>query len=154
MQFDAIFDSALFMRSENEGATGCLYMKKDNGLALEEHERFIGWQRETVVRSAGDRPVRVHRLVTGDAQGSTGGDQKPKPAAKQPTLPERARVVLADLTLGGQQSATYDQWVAELAKYSQGATVKDRRDVAVRAIRAVLNAGHARIEDNNTARLL
>ena len=69
LHFDAIFDATVFVRSE-DGATGTLYVKKDNGLALEEEERSTHWQRETITALVGDRAVRVHRLVAGTAMQS------------------------------------------------------------------------------------
>lgn len=66
LHFDAIFDTALFVRSD-DGAAGSLYVKKDNGLALEEHERFTHWRRDTLSALVGDRTVRVHRLEHGEA---------------------------------------------------------------------------------------
>ena len=69
LHFDAIFDATVFVRSE-DGAAGTLYVKKDNGLALEEEERSTHWQRETLTALVGERVVRVHRLVAGTARGS------------------------------------------------------------------------------------
>jgi hypothetical protein len=71
LHFDAIFDTSIFVRSES-GAGGSLYVKKDNTLALDEHERFTHWKAETLTAKRGDREVKVHRLVAGTAPKSAG----------------------------------------------------------------------------------
>jgi hypothetical protein len=68
LQFDAIFDMSIFVRSE-DGAHGELYVKKDNDLALEENERHVPWSRETIEAKLGERVLKVHRLVAGKAGG-------------------------------------------------------------------------------------
>ena len=62
LHFDAIFDTALFMRSENLGANGALYVKKTNALVVEERERFIPWTAETCSTEIDGRTIKVHRL--------------------------------------------------------------------------------------------
>lgn len=64
LHFDAIFDTTLFMRSENLGENGVLYVKKSNALIVEERERFIPWAAETCTAEVEGRSVRVHRLVS------------------------------------------------------------------------------------------
>jgi hypothetical protein len=77
LHFDAIFDSVLIVRSENGGSAGSLYLKKDNALALDEHERFTHWKAESVHATLGERQVRVHRL-------SAGGPPKVLPKGAKP----------------------------------------------------------------------
>lgn len=151
LHFDAIFDSSLFMQSSDDGATGLLYVKKSNALALEEPEKRIPWKRETVLRAAGDRQVKVHRLVAGEALQSA---QKPVVGrVRPPTLVDRAMTVLVDMTFAGQP-AKYDTWIAEVARYSGAENDKARRADAGRAVKRALAAGRARIEDGGRVQAL
>jgi hypothetical protein len=160
MQFDAIFDASIFMRSEDEGASGCMYVKKSNGLPLEEHEKYINWKRELVSirRATDDRLVKAHRLVASDAQqGGSGSQDQPKPTkpgkVKKPTLADLAWTALCNMTFGGMP-IDREKWLQAVIPHAGAEKSGDRRDMANRAIKEVLASGKARVDENNKVQVL
>ena len=68
LQFDAIFDTTVFVRSDDatKGATGTLYVKKSNAIVqASEAEREIAWKAEVLVAEFEGRPVKARRPVAG-----------------------------------------------------------------------------------------